>query len=96
MVVHRRPFKFDGVDRLSILGVALDEVQTVIPFAENEVDVEQTPYDPSRHSLDGGEAPDLIHRFKRPDGFVVDFPIKDNRIATLIESTKPYMKGRPL
>jgi len=45
--------------------------------------------------LDTGEAADFIHRFKRPDGYFVDFLIKDNRIAALIESTKPYMKGGP-
>jgi hypothetical protein len=95
VVVHRTPFKFDGVDRISILGAALNEVQTPIPFSEKAVDEEQMPYEASKHALDTGEAPDFIHRFKRPDGYFVDFLIKDNRIATLIESTKPYTKGRP-
>jgi hypothetical protein len=95
IVVHRKPFKFDGVDRIDILGAPLNEVQTPIPFTEKEVDEEQVPYDQSKHALDTGEPPDFIHRFKRPDGYFVDFLIKDNRIATLIESTKPYMKGRP-
>lgn len=95
VVVHRKAFKFDGVDRISILGAALNEVRTPIPFAEKEVDEEQVPYDPSKHALDTGDAPDFIHRFKRPDGYFVDFLIKDHRIATLIESARPYMKGRP-
>ena len=95
IVVHRKPFKFDGVDRISILGAPLNEVQSPIPFAEKEVDDEQVPYEQSKHAMDTGEAPDFIHRFKRPDGYFVDFLIKDNRIAALVESTKPYMKGRP-
>jgi hypothetical protein len=95
VVVHRKPFKFDGVDRISILGVPLNEVESPIPFPEKEVDEEQVPYEQSKHGLDTGEAPDFIHRFKRPDGYFVDFLIKDNRIANLIESTRPYLKGRP-
>ena len=95
VVVHRKPFKFDGVDRISILGAPLNEAQTPIPFAEKEVDEEQVPYEAAKHALDTGEAADFIHRFKRPDGYFVDFLIKDNRIAALIESTKPYMKGGP-
>jgi len=95
VIVHRKPFKFDGIDHISILGAALNEVQTPIPFAEKEVDEEQVRYEPSKHALDTGEEPDFIHRFKRPDGYFVDFLIKENRIAMLIESTRPYMKGRP-
>jgi hypothetical protein len=43
VIVHRNPFKFDGVDRISILGSALNEVNTPIPFAEDDVDEEQVP-----------------------------------------------------
>src|SRR6266496_2789324 len=67
IIVHRKPFNFDGVDRISILRAALNELRTPIPFAEKEVDEEQVPYAESKHSLDTGEAPDFIHRFKRPD-----------------------------
>jgi hypothetical protein len=95
VIVHRQPFDFDGVDRISILGAKLNEVKTRIPFSEKEVDEQQLPYDESKHALETGEPPDFIHRFKRPDGYFVDFLIKDGRIAMVIESTRPYMKGRP-
>src|SRR5262245_4989496 len=62
VVVHRKPFKFDGVDRISILGAALNDVQTPIPFAEKEIEEEQIPYEAAKHALDTGEAPDFIHR----------------------------------
>lgn len=90
ILVHRNPFNFDGVDRISFLGSALNEVETPIPFAETEIDEIHVPYEQSKHELDTGEVPDFIHRFKRPDGYFVDFLIKDNRIETLIESTRPY------
>lgn len=93
VVVHRNAFNFDGVDRISILGAALNEVKTPIPFVDLEVDEEVVPYEQAKHALGTGEPPDFIHRFKRPDGYFADFLIKDNRIATLIESTRPYMKG---
>lgn len=54
VIVHRKPFKFDGIDRISILGAALDQVQTPIPFAEKEVDEEQVPYQQSTHALHTG------------------------------------------
>jgi hypothetical protein len=95
ILLHRKAFNFEGVDRISIVGASLDEVRSPIPFAEKEVDEIELEFDPAKHSLDTGEPPDFIHRFKRPDGYFVDFLIKNNRIATLIESTKPYMKGRP-
>ena len=95
MIVHRKPFKFDGVDRISILGADLNEVRSPIPFAEKEVDEQRIPFDEAKYTLDKGESPDFIHRFKRSDGYYVDFLVKDNRIVTLIESTKPYLDGRP-
>ena len=70
-------------------------MKSPIPFAEQEVDEIDLPYEQAKHALDTGEAPDFIHRFKRPDGYFVDFLIKDNQIATIVESTKPYMKGGP-
>jgi hypothetical protein len=95
VIFHRETFNFDGVDRISILGAALNEVRSPIPFAEKEIDEIEVAYEPSKYALPNGEAPDFIHRFKRPDGYYVDFLIKDNHIATLVESTKPYMKDRP-
>lgn len=95
VVAHRKPFKYDRFDRISILGAALNEVQSRIPFAEKEVDEELVPCEQAKHGLDTDLAPDLIHRFKRPDGCFVDFLIKDSRISTLVESTKRSMKGRP-
>ena len=57
LIVHRKTFNFQGVDRISILGATLNDVNSPIPFAEKEVDEVQMPYDKARRRLDGGDAP---------------------------------------
>src|SRR5437588_8278313 len=59
VIVHRKAFQFDGEDRISTLGGALNEVRTSTPFAEKDVDEEQLPYEKAKHALDTGEAPDF-------------------------------------
>ena len=89
VVLHRKAFNFTGVDRVSILGSELKNVKSPIPFHESDIEESAIPFDPSR--FPDGKPPDFIHRFKRPDGYFVDFHINDGRIDIVVESTRPYM-----
>jgi hypothetical protein len=90
VILHRKPIDFKGVDRITLVGSSLDGLGTSIPFADLHVDELDIPYEAAKHDLNDGEVPDYIHRFKRLDGYFVDFLIKDKRIAMLVESTVPY------
>jgi hypothetical protein len=79
VILHRKPFNFDGVNVLSVLDTSLSKVQSPIPFLEKDVEETEVPQEPDMETL-----PDFIHRFKRPDGHYVDFLIKANRIETVV------------
>lgn len=91
VVLHTNPFNFDGVDRISIVGKPLKDIQSPIPFSRDDVKELDVAYVPAKHSLSTGQPPDYIIRFLRPDGFFVDFLISGDKVDSLIESTRPYL-----
>lgn len=105
-VTHKKPFRFVGVDTITILGKPIDGIETVIPFDEPGVIEGELLESELAAEFSQSAMPDLVHVFRSTRREEVRFYVKDGVLLsseirqlpkgpTLLEKLKGCFSKQP-